>query len=276
MIAMILNGTMQRLLIAVESCWKDRNANCHEAIRRSWGQIAVDLGIDVRFFIGGDKPNNLAADEIWLDVPDDYYSLPHKTQAVAKWFLDHDYTHLFKADTDTFIVPDRLLTSGFEQFDYYGSSVDSTYYHGGIGYFINRKSAEILSVSPVGSETAEDRWVGHALDGKVSKADAGDKLHRYASWHFPVGPWYGNKRYHPDSKWQETMSLAHMGTEGLDAHNPRGLCFQDRAENGIADGEYKALVHFPGHPDRVAVLSKRDLDWYRASNLLVRILSPQW
>lgn len=271
---MDLLSPMNKLLIAVESCWKDRNAGCHEAIRRSWGQIAVDAGIDVRFFIGGNEPNDLAADEIWLNVPDGYYDLPHKTRAIAQWFLDHDYAHLFKADTDTFIVPDRLLTSGFEQFDYYGSSVDSTYYHGGIGYFISRKSAEILAARDVGSETAEDRWVGHTLVDKVQKQDAAERLFRYASWHYPTGMYGTKKTGDGINRWQLTMARAYLnGTEGDD---PRGLAFIDRAENGIFDGEVKALVRFPGHPDRVAVLSKRDLDWYRASHLLIRVLSPQW
>ena len=266
---------MVKLLIGITSCHKDRNTGCHEVIRRTWGRIATALGIDVRFFVGGEKPAAMADDEVHVEVPDDYYSLPHKTKAVAGWFLEHDYTHLYKCDNDTFVHPQRLLSSDFAEADYYGEPVDPVYFNGGPGYSISRKAAEILVASEVGDDVNEDHWVGSMLHGKdIIKRNGGSGLWRYCAWHYPVGA-YGNRRYHPDSKWQETMARAYLGIgeAGLD---PRGLCFQDRTENGLRDGEYKILLIWPGHPDRVVTVSKKELDYWQGHHLVRRIISPRW
>jgi hypothetical protein len=264
---------VSKLLIAVCSCHRDREAGGHAAIRRSWGHIAVAAGIDVRFFVGGksgiiDDPQ---PDEVWLPVQDDYEALAIKTKAIAGWFLKHDYTNLFKCDNDTFVIPQRLLESDFENVDYLGSPVGDVYHHGGVGYFLSRTAAEILVDSDV-DDTAEDRWVGRMLTGRVSKANAGDKLHRFASWHFPTGM-YGPKKYHPDSKWQETMARAYLG--GKEGHDPRGLCFQDRNENGIVDGEYKVVLRIPGH-DQPRILSKQELNFWQQHNLVAKVINPRW
>jgi hypothetical protein len=84
---------------------------------------------------------------------------------------------------------------------------------------------------------------------------------------------YGKKKYHPDSKWQETMARAYLG--GKEGHDPAGLCFQDRCENGIADGEYKVILRIPGH-DQPRILSKQELEYWQQHNLVERVLNPRW
>jgi hypothetical protein len=260
------------LLIAVCSCHKDRDVGCHDSIRRSWGRVALEAGIDVRFFLGGRYPANLEADETWVPVPDDYLSLPHKTKAIAQCSLIQGYDYLFKCDNDTFLVPKRLLQCGFEDFDYYGTPVNKIYLNGGPGYFLSKRAAEIVAASEV-DEQAEDRWVGRMLGDRVLRGDAGEKFWRYSTWHYPVGM-YGPKRYHPESQWQETMARAYLdGTEGLD---PRGLCFQDRAENGIMVGEFKILLRFPGREDVVKVVSREELTYWKGRKMVREILTPRW
>lgn len=269
-----------KLLIAITSCQRDLAIGCHDAIRASWGRVAVSLGIDVRFFVGGeDVSNSLRPDEVWVPVRDSYYNLPHKTKAAVQWFLAQEhshlfkkYTHFFKADNDTFVHPQRLLDCGFEDADYYGTPVSNIYMNGGPGYFLNRKAAEIIAASEVGSNTAEDFWVGTMLTNVVRK-DGGEKFWRFASWHFPAGA-YDGKRYHPDSKWQQTMARAHLGS--IDGLDPRGLCFQDRAENGIMNGYVKVLMKFPGHPDRVRTLSQKEFLFWKGQGFIKEILSPRW
>ena len=259
------------LVITVLSCHRDRDIGCHDCIRNTWGKEAKELGIDVFFFIGGECPTALAGDEFWLDVPDGYYDLPHKTKAVAAWLLsDTLYTYMLKCDNDTFLVPELLFNTGFWKTDYSGTPINEVYMHGGAGYFLSKRAAQIVAHSEV-DEEAEDRWVGRMLS-KVEKRDLGEAFWRRASWHYPVGI-YGKRRYHPDSKWMETMACAHLGHTGYD---PRGLCFQDRAENGHGEGEYRVLLMFPGHEDRIKILTEKELKFWQGHRLVREVLSPKW
>ena len=109
---------MPRPIIGVMSCIHDAKIGSHHAIRRTWAQHMVP-GIEYRIFVGqGDYAP--AFDEIMLDVNDDYAHLPEKSQAMCAWALSNGYDHLFKADRDTYLSPKRLLSSGFEKYDYSG------------------------------------------------------------------------------------------------------------------------------------------------------------
>lgn len=107
-----------RPLIGVMSCIRDAQNGCHDAIRRTWVRHLVP-GIEYRIFVG-QGAISLTADEIQLNVNDDYAHLPEKSQAMCAWALSNGYDHLFKADRDTYLSPKRLLASGFERFDYSG------------------------------------------------------------------------------------------------------------------------------------------------------------
>src|SRR5271157_1399312 len=111
---------MAKALVGVMSCERDAENGCHNAIRRTWATRMVE-GLDYKIFVGqGTLGHVLAPDEERLDVPDDYYSLPEKSQAMRKWSLEHGYEFMFKADRDTYLSPKNLLHSGFENYDYMG------------------------------------------------------------------------------------------------------------------------------------------------------------
>ena len=87
---------MSKLLIAVKSCRADLARGFHDEIRKTWGKYLPN----VRFFVGqGDTLSSLLWDEEVVNVPDDYDSLPFKTQAILRWGLAQDYSHFFLCDT---------------------------------------------------------------------------------------------------------------------------------------------------------------------------------
>lgn len=89
------------------------------ALRGTW---LKDVDIDYRLFYGqppegsGREPK---PDEVFLDAPDGYATLPLKTKALAKWALDHGYDRLCKCDDDMWVHWDRMSKSkAFTQGDY--------------------------------------------------------------------------------------------------------------------------------------------------------------
>jgi hypothetical protein len=160
------------VLIAVLSCHK--NWGVHPVIRSTWGEKIRDA--DVRFFIGRPK-KQIAEDEVFLDVEDDYDSLPYKTHAMVKWALEHGYKYIFKVDTDTFVVPSRLFASKYTQHSYVGypwpkeeRSGGFQWASGGAGYWINWEAMEVIARHPVeefcwykGKIQPEDMAVGRVL-----------------------------------------------------------------------------------------------------------------
>ena len=184
----------QKVLIAVPAChmyqygqWHDQkidhvdkvsNARV-EGIRATWQKDvrAFSRYVDMKFFYGNPPNGNdellhgRKPDEIFLNVPDDYAHLPQKVQAIYRWALAHGYDYVFKADDDTFIYLDRLMSSGFERHDYIGyCSPDEQrnrerYASGGPGYWISKIAME-LAVAATVDDWAEDRWVGKVLRTK--------------------------------------------------------------------------------------------------------------
>ena len=122
--------------------------------------------IPVRFFIGDSDPTE--ADEIALDCPDNYFSLPQKTKLSLEWALKQDYTHYFRAFTDTFIDTARLRASHFAEADYAGNPFQhgtrGFFMHGGPGYWLSRRAAELVCAAELSiTEQLEDQWVGRCL-----------------------------------------------------------------------------------------------------------------
>jgi hypothetical protein len=179
------------LLVAVKSCHKDRALGFHDVIRQTWGR-----GLNVRFFMGlpVEERNtfegpHVNSDEKILDCKDDYENLPYKTQAICRWVIERAYNFVFICDTDTFIMPDKLMHSRFEQFDYAGkisrSFNDKFYYaavdrngkiekhencmpwaSGGFGYILSRSGCKIVAEEkPV--SWAEDLSVGQLIMPEV-------------------------------------------------------------------------------------------------------------
>ena len=190
----------KKVLIAISGWVTGATNGDHAAIRETYVQeLKKHSNWDYRFFIGDGTPVTTAdearlessfqhatrghkhkavttknqekftyvpkSDEVIVPCPDGYLYLGHKTWHSHKWALDHGYDYVFQCFPDTFIDVDKLMASGFEQYDYSGIGLgghERDFASGGCGYWLTRKAIEVLLKEPV-DDWAEDRWVGRAL-----------------------------------------------------------------------------------------------------------------
>lgn len=162
-----------KILIAINTCKAYEDAGANEAARKTWIPETWVHGFDYRFFVGiAGRPRWFChADTVQLDVPDDYNSLCWKTHASQRWAVEQNYDFVFRCYPDTYVRPERLRASGFENYDYSGNfEGGSMTAAGGPGYWLSRKACEVMlthHVSPghpnIGA-TFEDRWVGVVMN----------------------------------------------------------------------------------------------------------------
>lgn len=215
------------MLIGIKSCVKDRERGCHDAIRNSWAKYLV--GADLRFFVGGPS---LADDEVSLDVPDDYASLPHKVKAMSQWALRYGYSRVFFCDNDTFVHPVRLMTLLQDCGDYYGrfywysrepwaTSGPFRFAFGGTGYSLSRRAMNLVAGAEV-DRSNEDEWIGYILSHHAIHKYEGnmERFERYAAWHYTKGLYSRWPKYDPASKWMEAMTSRHIEGKEVDALEP--------------------------------------------------------
>jgi GT2 family glycosyltransferase len=156
-----------KVLLAVITCkqYADRVA----AQRETWIPKAIAAGYDVQIF-DGER----------LGVPDDYYSLIQKTQALCKWALAQGYDRLLKVDDDCCI---RVHQLGPNNFDYAGIVIASNdlgstvppcapakpkgtyphHYASGGAYWLSHRAMTIVAHAQPNGDWAEDRFVGDTL-----------------------------------------------------------------------------------------------------------------
>lgn len=196
-----------KILVAIKSCLRDLDLGFHDIIKSTWG---ADLAgkADLRFFTGEDtRPREQG--HIMLHVADDYNSLAKKTRHICRWMSGKVYDYIFLADTDTYVSVRKLLSSGFEPYDYAGK-IDRSYsetfaytainrdgeleHHiscypwasGGYGYMLSRRAAIKVADSEHISY-AEDLTVGNVLGPSIRSGEMlalhipGDTI----SWHHP-------------------------------------------------------------------------------------------
>ena len=145
---------MSDVLIAILSCRK--NAFKREAQRRTW---LPSLQADYRFFLGnGNK--NLQSDGVLLNCPDDYDHLSCKIRLLCQWALKHGYKWVFKTDDDVYASPERLLSSGFRNYDYMGNLFKG--YCSGGGHWLSERAMKIIAEAKTTSPPS-DKWVGENL-----------------------------------------------------------------------------------------------------------------
>jgi len=201
-----------KLLVGIKSCEHDMLNGCHTAIRETWGKdfaactSGKDISVDVRFFIGGNGTTPLNDDEIRLAVDDTLVGLPLKLRNMAEWAVTNGYDFAFFCDVDTFVKPDRLISCGFEGYDYFGYFGNGlppgvlipnfcdrtgpitawTYASGGAGYFLSKRAAEVVS-KMVPANYAEDVAVGLALGPLIAAGQlrglAATPFNDYVVWH---------------------------------------------------------------------------------------------
>ena len=169
-----------KILIAITACHK-RADYCNYQ-RGAWVS-RLPKGVSYRFFYGRGRLNPRAfryADEIDLNVPDDYDHLTLKVRAMLKWAYEQGFDYVFKCDDDTYLFPDRLMKSGFQKWDYLGQSrvldgLGRGICSGGC-YGLSRKALMALVTSRPesiykprhlnlvsGALWQEDRWVAEVL-----------------------------------------------------------------------------------------------------------------
>jgi hypothetical protein len=136
--------------------------------------LATYPNVDVRFFYGRGANRQPLADEVFLDVADDYKNLPYKTKGICGWANGH-YDFTFKTDDDTFVWTNNLMNSGFEGCDYVGSVNDTrpqSLYATGLGYWLSARAVRLVA-GAIPNTDLEDHWVGSVLrkSGIVPKHD---------------------------------------------------------------------------------------------------------
>jgi SAM-dependent methyltransferase len=141
-------------------------------------------------------------DEIMVSCPDGYHYMSYKRKESLRWALEHDYDYIFCLSNDVYSRPERLLSSGFQHYDYHGmycgnlgwSGTDcyipESYIFGG-GYWLSAKAAKIIVNSKV-TYWCEDWWIGMALSqpvkrGEIIRNDSPINVSRYA-----IAPRYPN------------------------------------------------------------------------------------
>ena len=136
-----------KTLIAIESCHKHRQL--HSVQRDTWIKHVKDA--DVRFFMGTPE-SEVEPDEIILQVGDDYDALVYKTHAIVTWAIQHGYQRMFKCDSDTFIVPERMFASDYASYPFVSFywppnplAGGFAFPSGGAGYWLDRKAMEIIA-----------------------------------------------------------------------------------------------------------------------------------
>lgn len=147
-------------LIAVVTCEKFRPRA--DAQRQVWTHRVQ--GMDTRFFLAKQDREPLP-DEVFLDVPDDYHSLPLKVKHMHNWALSQGYTQVLKTDDDTVINPARLLAAIPPQ-EYAGflNATPPKPWCSGFAYWISERAMRFTAEAPIPEgEWAEDRWVGGVL-----------------------------------------------------------------------------------------------------------------
>lgn len=205
---------MTKLIVCVKSCQANLERGDHHVIRSTWGKDAKALGIDVRFFVGASqhptKMINYQSDEAVLKCEDDYNHLPYKTREICRWANGKMVDYLYLCDTDTFLIPSKLLKCGFEKYDYVGKiglPVDKRFRYehtgregqkeiherafqwasGGYGYFLSRKALqEVAFEHPTSS--CEDLWVGQVIGAQAAIGEMGvlSTPGNIYSWHAPA------------------------------------------------------------------------------------------
>lgn len=218
------------LIVAVKSCQRDRDAGFHDAIRETWGRELKQMGVQVMFFLGHTGGgyfqahpkgvmNSMLRDEVIVDTPDDYNSLPYKTRSICFWAQSKIFSHLFLCDNDTVISAKGFKSLLYEPFDYAGhfrggqDEIGTKFYYrdhimeypecrpwasGGFGYFISKAATEVL-VDSYPKIWAEDMWVGQVLGKEIEKGrmlGAALSLNKIATWHYPKNEKY--PKFTPD------------------------------------------------------------------------------
>jgi hypothetical protein len=135
------------------------------ALRETWLQDIAPFKshVDYKLFYGAPHNRPALEDEVYLDVPDDYEHLPHKTIAICKYAQEHNYDMLFKCDDDTGVYVDRIIHEALSgQWDYAGY-LNGRVATGGTGYWLTKRAINIIADHASANHWAEDVTISKVL-----------------------------------------------------------------------------------------------------------------
>src|SRR5271166_1360947 len=178
-----------KTLIAILSCSDHILKGYNQTMRDTWLQD-VPCDFDYRFFFGTGlliapsmdqweqapiefkkkivsctdiSSYKAKSDEKALLESDRYEHNTYKFKAMCSWAVEEGYDFVFQCLTDTYVAVDRLLSSGFQNYDYSGTSNgERTALGGGPGFWMSREVLKALSNAKV------DCWTYDAWAGKVA------------------------------------------------------------------------------------------------------------
>ena len=199
-----------RLLVAISGCEVYEVSGFQQPMRDTWLKDAIALGIDYKFFHGrGGKERE---DVVLVDCCDEYYDLTTKTKLKCRWAVDHGYDFIFLCFPDTYACPERLLTCGFEQYDYFGDLLyhaNGEYCQGGQGYFLSKRAADYIASDPRNYPN-EDCFVGDLMRERQDLKRGDSRYFYYAGIYPSGGPLATNK-----------VVSTHLSTDTPDGYRPK-------------------------------------------------------
>lgn len=175
-----------RTLIAIVNA--QHRKEWRDAIRTTWLCKVPSDKADAFFFVGRGEGIEDTEGVVQLECSDKYEHLPEKIKTIAKWALEHGYTHMLKCDDDVVLRPQDFLSSGYDKYDYTGRSnrPESPYaIPCGFNYCLSARSMEIVSTAllPPDGSNDDEKWVAYHLSLKDIKLQD-DK--RYFLWQFVI------------------------------------------------------------------------------------------
>lgn len=162
-----------KTLIAIISFQGDAENGNHDKIRETWARDVQAAGADLRFFLGRrDKNYQPKPDETLIPWQEDgtrrcahpywtaidgccveYWQVLYR--GILDWSIRNGYDYTFLAENDTFLIPRKLMKTGFENYDLAGhlmythADKPNQYYAEPGGYFLSKRAAEaILKTQP--------------------------------------------------------------------------------------------------------------------------------
>lgn len=157
-----------RLLIGLLTCHAHRDRDLLPL--GTWIPIARELGMRVVLILGDGRSCTepyLDGDYLHTPAQDSYQALPQKTKWLCHWAITQpEWSTLFKADQDTYVVPHRLAAYPFQDHDYVGCEPGGRYRgwcSGGAGYGLSRRSTELVASGLSSKIGAEDVLVSRVL-----------------------------------------------------------------------------------------------------------------
>lgn len=133
-------------IILTISCAKDRGDK-QQAIRDTWMHLANGWPFDHKFLLGRGNTDP-AWDEWIVDADDSYDGITEKLRAGYRLADDNDW--MFVSCIDTYIVPFRIMQSGYRHHEFSGRQCDNDFHaSGGNGYWLGNRARKILAREPI-------------------------------------------------------------------------------------------------------------------------------